>query len=369
MKGNPTSEAANRTQGRKGKAQIPPVPDAAYSGRQLCLFQEFLAKTEQRDELSNAIDLWDCVPRYVISRASMNNMRTANGHLEVLEIPFNYQQRKLTAIIYPARIIDDAGRRISFYPSAREELIEHALRKLASEQQAGFFYLADYRSGVRFSLYRLRQELEQQGHSMRYDELTEGLDILSLSTIEIKANDGKEGFARSAYLGALAGVKRSDFEADREARWMAQFHPLLTSSIAHVDYRQFNYRRLMKCRSQLARWLLCQLVLKYTQAARTVDFKVCLSTIRRDSALLSNYTRPSDAKRAVNEAWEELMSLGALCRVDRIERRGIRNKIEDVTYILWPTDDFVREQKAANARHRDGLGANRTDQTMRSHRS
>ena len=68
-------------------------------------------------------------------------------------------------------------------------------------------------------------------------------------------------------LAALSGIKRKDYEADRSAKWAAQFHPLVTQSIDRVTYRQFNYKRLMKCRSQLARWLLSQLVLKYTQAS------------------------------------------------------------------------------------------------------
>jgi len=52
-----------------------------------------------------------------------------------------------------------------------------------------------------------------------------------------------------------------------------------------VTYRQFNYQRLMKCSTQLARWLIGQLVLKYTQAALINSFEMRYSTIKRDSAL------------------------------------------------------------------------------------
>jgi len=333
---------------------IVPVPDIAFVGQQLCLFQGFLANTDQqRDALSNAIDLWDCIPRYSISRIRMNSLRTKEGFLEVLEIPFNFRQRQLTALIYPARIRDAAGRRISFYPSAREELIEHALRKLAAEQQAGFFDDKDYRSGVRFSLHRLRRELEQQGHSLRYDELVEGLSILSLSSLEIiaKKDDVEEGFARSTYLSALAGVTRHDCKANRKARWLAQFHPLVTRSIDHVAYRQFNYQRLMRCRSQVARWLLFQLVLKYTQASMIDGFNMQYSTIKRDSALLDGYGRVRDAIAALDDAWAELKMVGALLSVDKRESRGSRKKLEDVTYIIKASRDFGKEQKAANRRY------------------
>jgi hypothetical protein len=288
----------------------------------------------------------------------MGTMRTAEGFLDVMETSFNYRGRPLTAFIHPARIKGTDGKRLSYYPSAREELIEHALRKISTEQHSGFFDQSSYRSGVRFSLHQLRKELEQQGHSLRYDELVEGLDILSLSAIEIAAtnDDGDEAFARSTYLAALTGVKRKDYEADREKRWVAQFHPLVTQSIDQVTYRQFNYQRLMSCNTQLARWLISQLVLKYTQAAMLNSFEMRYSTVKRNSALLNGYGRERDAVAALDAAWEELKILGALSLIKKAEQRGARSKLEDVTYTLFPTNHFAAEQKAANRRQRDARG-------------
>ena len=338
------------------RKDVAPVPDDAFASRQLSLFQGFLANTDdEREALSNAVDLWDSIPRYAISRARMNAMRTAEGFLDVMELPFNYRGKALTAVIYPARVKGKNGERVSYYPSAREELIEHALRKISAEQHAGFFHQPSYRSGARFSLGQLRRELEQQGHSLRYGELVEGLDILSLSAIEIVATnaDGEEAFARSTYLAALTGVKRKDYEADRDARWAAQFHPLVTQSIDQVTYRQFNYQRLMRCNTQLARWLIGQLVLKYTQAALINSFDMRYSTIKRDSALLNGYARERDAVAALDAAWDELKTLGALAVVKKAESRGMRAKLNDVTYTLHPTREFVAEQKAANRRQVD----------------
>ena len=46
-----------------------PIPANAFENRQLSLFQGFLANTgDERDALSNAIDLWDRSPRYSIPR-------------------------------------------------------------------------------------------------------------------------------------------------------------------------------------------------------------------------------------------------------------------------------------------------------------
>ena len=351
-----TSEVTASKKPPRKRKQVAPLSGDAFANRQLNLFQGFLANTgDEREALSNAVDLWDSIPRYAISRVRMNAMRTAEGFLDVMELSFNYRGRPLTALIHPARVKDKDGNRVSFYPSAREELIEHALRKISAGQHAGFFHENTYRSGARFSLYQLRKELEQQGHSLRYDELIEGLDILSLSAIEILAtnDDGDEAFPRSTYLAALTGVKRKDYEADHDAKWVAQFHPLVTQSIDQVTYRQFNYQRLMKCSTQLARWLIGQLVLKYTQAALINSFDMRYSTIKRDSALLNGYARERDAISALDDAWDELKALGALATIKKNEHRGVRAKLEDVTYTLFPTREFAAEQKAANRRQSD----------------
>ena len=352
--------AAGRPASSRKHRALRDIPEAAFGAQQLCLFQTFLANTDdQREALSNAIDFWDAVPRYSVSRARMESMRTKDGFLDVLELPFEYGQKQYTARIYPARIrtSDTAGGGLSYYPSAREELIEHALRKLACDQQSGFLDQSETsgRSGVRFSLYRLRRELEAQGHALRYDQLVSGLDILSLSTIEIdsRGGDGEELFARSAYLPGLVGVRRHEYDADREARWFAHFHPLVTQSIQCASFRQFNYRRLMSCHTQLARWLLCLLVLKYRQASPLQCFSVRFRTIRRDSGLLEGYARARDAVAKVDEAWSELEELGVLSAVDRIEQRGQRMKLEDVNYSVRATLGFAAEQKAANRRSSD----------------
>jgi len=345
------------------KKQVAPIPPEARANQQLTLFQSLLANTNaERGELSNAIDLWDNIPRYSISRTRMNALRTAEGFLESIEIPFRYRGKEFTAIIHPARVKGRDGKRLSYYPSAREELVEHALRKIAADQQA-FFDTVDYRSGVMFSLHHLRKELADQGHALSYDEVIESLDILAHGAIDVVANEERDEppFATSTYLAALSGVRRKDYDADRTARWAAQFHPLVTRSIDRVTYRQFNYQRLMQCRSQIARWLLSQLVLKYTQAALGNSFEMRYSTIKRDSALLGGYKQERQAVAALDDAWEELQNTAddlpapALTKVTKSEQRGRRAKLEDVIYTLYPSPEFVAEQKAANRRQNDGL--------------
>jgi hypothetical protein len=347
---------------RKPKA-IKPVPVDAFSNQQLSLFQGLLSNSEEeRDALSNAVDLWDSIPRYSISRQKMNDIRLEGGFLPIRKVIFHYRGKEYTAQIRPAQIElkgennRPTGESISYYPSAREELIEHALRKLAVEQNAGFFDQKDYRSGVAFTLHQLRKELIEQGHSMTYESLSEGLEILHysfLSVMDRESDPNDPDLISQPYLPALAKVNKKGRASDPDAKWFVQFHGLVTDSINQITYRQFNYQRLMQCSTQLARWLISQLVLKYTAASVTNSFDMRYSTIKRDSGLLDGYKLQRQAIAVLDAAWQEVKALGLLYRVEKGEQRGSRNKLEDVIYTLHPSREFANEQKTANRRQGD----------------
>lgn len=364
---------APKNQRKKG---LPPLSRDAFANPQLSLFQSFLANDDaQRDILSNAIDLWDSIPRYSLTRRKQEELRLPGGYLPSRSVTFQYRGVPFTAVIRPARIekCDSQGAAtggtIEYYPSSREELIEHALRRLATEQAAGFFDDAQPRSGLYFTLYRLRQELAAQGHAMTHRDLAEGLDVLSLSTLDIQTDKGEDSFGigkfgRSPFIVNLVGVRREDLERAPDARWYVEFHPFVTASIDKITYRQFNYQRWMCSRSQLTRWLLSQLVLKYTQASFGNSFTMKFSTIKRDSGLLEGYKLQRQAVAALDDAWDELVKLGVLASYSKEEERGARAKLEDVSYQLRPSHTFAKEQRAANRRQLDAKTAPEQQQSQ-----
>lgn len=335
-------------------ASQPPTPSTPEFGNaQLSLFQNFLCNTdEERQRFSNAIDLWDSVPRYSINRQAMTRARANEKFLDNHQVTFHYRGRTYTSTISPARVTDLDGKVRDFYPSATEELVEDALRKLALEQQAGFFDKPNYRSGVVFSIYELREELKLRGHSRSFQEVRLALDILSGSIIEITTQDEGKGevLVKAPYLPSLVAASRSRLRDDPKAKWAVQFHPLVTSSIDKVTYRQFNYDIMMKLDTQLARWLHKQLVLKYTFADFMKPFEMRYSTIKRDSALLNAYSRERDAIEAVTAAFTELRERDLLASYERNDVTGPRKKILDSVFTIWPSLDFIREAKAANKR-------------------
>lgn len=143
------------------------------------------------------------------------------------------------------------GKEKYLYPGASEELIEDALRKLAADQQ-GFFDKPNFRSGVVFSLYALREEMKRRGHTRSYQETSLSLDIMLGSISDIKCRDaqGKEIRIRSPYLPSVVTVSRRQLKDDPDAKWVAHFHPLVTGSIDKVTYRQFNYDLMMRLSGQ-----------------------------------------------------------------------------------------------------------------------
>lgn len=336
--------------------EVPVVPpnEADFTGQQLDLFRAFLYnKEDERERLSNTFDLWDSVPRYAMSRQQMDKIRKEKGFLSLQQVTFQYRGYPIEIRIQAARIFDEKSKtETDYYPSANEELIEDALRKIAADQQNAFFDKPNFRSGVVFTLYMLREELKKRGHTRSYQQIVLSLQILARSTIEIRTTNGKggEGFAVSSYFSGLSAVSRNKLADDPQAKWIVQFHPLVTQEIDALTYRQYNYAQMMSHNSQLARWLHKQLSLKFTFANLLTSFEMRYSTVKRDSALLDNYSLERQKIQALDKALEELHAASVILKIDKNPLLGPRGKIEDVIYNLTPSSDFVSAMKAANKR-------------------
>jgi hypothetical protein len=342
-------------QDSEDKRDAPRPSVVHFVNHQLSLFQKFLYNSEdERDRLSNAIDLWDNVPRYSISRQAMTKSRIEGRFLEKYQTEFHHRGRSYLVTITPARAKDLDGVDREFYPSATEELVEDALRKLAADQHAGWFDKSKPWSGVVFTLHALRQELQRRGHTRSYQEIVLALDILHKSNIEIEAAhpDGQPASATTSesYLPHITVVSRGRLREDPKAKWLVRFHVLVAHSIDQLTYRQFNYHLMMSHSTQLARWLHKQLALKYTFAHYTAPFEMRYNTVKRDSGLLYNYTRERDAIDALHKAFAELKEHKVLMDFARKNTLGPRGKLLDAVFTLTPSFDFVADMKQSNKR-------------------
>lgn len=342
------------TKNAKIENSLVPLSNELFSSQQIDLFKCFLCNTDdERDRLSNTFDLWDSVPRYAMSRQKMTKIRKENGFLPLQHVVFKYRGRQLEARIQAAIIFDEKTlTEMHYYPSANEELVEDCLRKIATEQQSMFFDRQNYRSGVVFTLHMLREEMNKRGHTRSYQQIVLSLKIMARSSIEIISSDGKgsEGFTINNYFSGLSAVSKHQLAEDHEAKWIVQFHPLVTQAIDKLTYRQFNYAQMMSHSTQLARWLHRQLALKFTFASLSTSFEIRYSTIKRDSALLEGFKQERQAVAKLNEAWDELKVKGVLMQVAKIEMRGRHGRLDDVVYTLVASIDFITQMKASNKR-------------------
>ncbi|CAG1020545.1 hypothetical protein MTYM_00352 [Methylococcales bacterium] len=329
--------------------------------RQLALFQTFLCNTEEeRQKLSNTIELWDSVPRYCVTRRQQNMMRDeGTGHLPIFTKKFYFKGETFVAEIRPALLNEEGpdgnAKSIAYYPSGREELVEDALRKIASRKANGFFQnTPEMASGVSFTLYELQCELARLGHTLSHKEITQALNIMRFSNIDIYLENGdKKARVSSSYIPVLMSVSKKQYDSDPDSKWVVHFHPFVTQGIMSVAYRQFNYELMMSLSTQLGRWLHKYLCIKFTGAGLAAPpFEIHYNTIKRDSGLL-NAKQERNNYVSVSEALDEIKSNGVLSDWKKKEIIGPRGKYLDIIYYLTPTMAFIKEVKAANKRNSD----------------
>ena len=323
----------------------PPPQKTAFQGRQLDLFQDFLCNTPaEQERLSNTIELWDAVPKYHINRRRQGKLRK-EGFLPTAEKNFVFRGKEMTVKIRPARITVD-NKDKEFYPAAREELVEDALRKLACQPGRG--YLDNDRSGVMFTLHQLRNELKRNGHTLSYYEVIEALEILVKTTIEIAPLNGKAMYVTSP-LTSLLGVSKNDLKNDPSSKWYVDFSALVTEGIKLIKYRQYDYALNMSLKSQLARYLHKRMCHNYVQASMLNPYSITMQGIARDSGLL-DCIRAKNNRYKLEQALDELKENEIIMYYESEEIRGKRNALEDVQYKISPHPDFIAQVKRANKR-------------------
>jgi len=328
--------------------------------RQLNLFQSFYGPSTTHNRLSNIIDIWDAAPKYVTPRRNSNLSVYAMD--QVVERIFEFKGEVFCVRTAAAAFKDASGKTVIKLPTAREELIEDVLRKIAVQQKLASVGLTTLATGeevrvfnVRFSLYMLRNELAKYGHSIKHSDLIEALMIMSGSVVEIAYANKRTAIHRAAILTSLIGVSREDLRSDPNSLWEACFHPMVMCSLASIEYRQYDYSHTMCYRLSLARWMHKRLSMVYSNAGMLHPYRLKLSSARSNSGLINHATIRHQA-RAIDEAFDEMKSRHV---VRLIEERQIMEgrKIQDVEYTIHPTPEFVASVKAANARQRDARNA------------
>jgi len=298
-------------------------------------------------DYSNSIELYDTMPKYNVGGIKREKGKLVDS-LPILSRDFIHRKKQYKLDISPAAVHDKkTGKTIHYYPSQREELVEDALRKIATKGRAKEFEKdGEKKVGVTFSYYELQQELEKMGHGYSIAEVKLAIEILSKAVIEITSKDGAQISMTNNFFSA---VGKETLELGGKERVVVIFHNLVSNAINTGNYRLFNYDKLMKMKMQVSRWLYRRISHIFTQATIDNPYHINLSTIVRDSGM-KEYKTISERIRQVEKCLNELSKkeIGIISRWEKFPETE-KNKILDIKYLLFMSEEFVSDAKKASA--------------------
>jgi len=319
-------------------------PEKWEINKQLELFGNFL--TNDNKSVSNTIEFWEGIPKYFINSKQQEKLRTEAGHADPQKREYIKDGITYIAKIQPALIEQPDGTYKAFFPSVTEELIEETLKKIMSDQRYITQDANQAETWVKFSLHMIQKELKEHGKARSLDEIKHAIDVMSRSVIILFK--GKKEIWTGAILQDLVTVDREEYKGNPTSLHVARLPLFISKAINHLEYRQFNYKRLMNSKNQLTRYIYKRLINKYTHANYLNDYHFLYSKIKKESGLLEA-KEERENRRKLKNALDELIKIGVIYSYDA-ENKNEGKKIIDIKYTVKPSQEFISEQKAANKR-------------------
>lgn len=297
-------------------------------------------------ELSNAIDIWDVIPKY----SADDSIAVQVGELKnpvITNETSIYGQVYKTSIV-PAQLLKSetqSGEIEWRFPTRREMYVEEALMKIAVSGSVN----ADTKfAGVKFTLYELLEELKRTKHTLSFRQLKESLMICHRTRIEVATEDGRN--IVSATIFPMIGLtSKEDYfsNLNADATCYVQFNPLVTVSIQTLTFRQYNYTKSMSLTRALSNILYKRLVLHWTQASPNHPYTFLMSNLLENSSRQAVKNSQTDRRlmySTINQLKEQ-----KILKKDHNEiiiREG--RKIVDIKFSVYPHAEFVDEVIQAN---------------------
>jgi len=314
---------------------------------QLDLFSQFV--TNDKSQVSNTIELWERIPKYFFTAKQVEKLRTDKGLAEPYKWKYIENGNEYTVSIQPALIEQKDGSYKAFFPGVTEELMEEALKKILADQQYAIHDPEKTESWVKFTLGMIQKELKSKGRTRSIDEIKHGINVMSSCLLTFSKE--KKELWRGAILQDLVTVGRNEYLASTDTHHIARLPLFISHGINHLDYRQFNYERLMSCDEQLTRWLYKRLINRFTQASQTTEYSCMYSDIKQASGLLQQQKEGNNRAKILS-SFNELKEKGVILNYVIDERKKGRAIVE-IKYTIKASPEFIKEQMASNKRATD----------------
>ncbi len=336
---------SNRSDSHKMPTKKPPKDH--IKSVQLDLFSQFV--TNNQSQVSNTVELWERIPKYFFTTKQVEKLRTDKGLAEPYEWIYTENQNTYTVTIQPAFIRQKNGSYKAFFPGITEELLEEALKKILTDQQYAIHDPEKTESWIKFTLGMLQKELKTKGRTRDINQIKHAIEVMSKCNISLSKNN-KEIW-NGNILQDLVTVGRKEYLASTDTHHIARLPLFISHSINFLDYRQFNYERLMNCNEQLTRWLYKRLINRFTQASHTTEYSCMYSDIKQASGLLQQ-KRERDNRVKILSAFNELKEKNVILNYIIDERKKGR-AVVDIKYTIKASPEFIKEQIASNKRTKD----------------
>lgn len=338
------------SQSNTSNTHRPPMkkpPKDPIKSLQLDLFSHFV--TNDLSQVSNTVELWERIPKYFFTTKQAEKLRTIDGLAKPYKWTYKENGNEYSVSIQPALIEQKNRGYKAYFPGVTEELIEEALKKIFSDQQYAIHDPEKIESWVKFTLGMLQKELKIRGRTRDLDQIKHAIEVMSKCNITLSKNN-KEIW-NGNILQDLVTVGRNEYLASTDTHHIARLPLFISHSINNLDYRQFNYDRLMSCNEQLTRWIYKRLINRFTQASPITEYSCMYSDIKQASGLLQQ-NKEGNNRSKILSAFNELKEKGVILSC-KINERKIGRAITDIKYTIKATPQFIKEQIASNKRTTD----------------
>lgn len=329
---------------------------------QMMLFEPWTAIGESK-LTSRTLQIYDLLPRFAFRK---------KRYLEKVEMIKTTIQVKtpdgdalLEVDLAPAILRDKEQKVILVFPGEREELVERAIRHIASksvmvndvEEQNEYAYMR-----VTCTLSQIRKELISTKHSLDLSQIKEALEVMDGCKLRISGHTLTDHKGRNGgIISNLSFNYKNDDESGTLSYVTFLLHPLAAKAVHELAFFPLNQERIMGLRSPLARWLATKMNHSYRQAHKhdatnSRGWAVTLETILNESGI-TREERMRDNLPTVRAALGELLEAGYLSPLRDLESieeviygtsAGGRKPIIGACWILYPSSIFANEITVGN---------------------
>jgi hypothetical protein len=334
-----------------------------YRSEQMELWSAFSGNANL-DEMSNSMDIWDSIPKYFLSGKKQAELRRENKATSYVR-NFTIFGVDYEVTLYPATINQPDGTDINVFPGVTEEIIEEALKKLATQKFNGFNHLdgSMIETWVLFSYRELQSILIGMGHKVSIPNIKRSLEILRLSQIKIKPISADErGVIRKDFINYLPDaslIDREAYESSAEAKNAIKLPLLVTQAVLNGEYRQINNKLYGQLRQGLSRWLYRRFNRTWLNACVAHPLKpnrrgTCYDIALNELANSSGYLEHKDIKYRRTKLIRALDDLQSKDIINRYEQYTVIENDDgqpvDYVFRVYASKRFTQEQINANER-------------------